>query len=38
MPTVNANGCEIYYEVHGQGEPLILIMGLRRNIEMYEVV
>jgi pimeloyl-ACP methyl ester carboxylesterase len=25
MPTVNANGIAIYYETHGEGEPLILI-------------
>ncbi|MEX0684343.1 MAG: alpha/beta fold hydrolase [Dehalococcoidia bacterium] len=28
MATVNANGIELYYEVHGAGEPLLLIMGL----------
>lgn len=27
MPTVHANGIEIYYEEHGSGEPLLLIMG-----------
>lgn len=32
MPRVNANGIDIYYEVHGQGQPLVLIMGLRRNL------
>ncbi|MDE5414490.1 alpha/beta fold hydrolase [Alkalihalobacterium chitinilyticum] len=31
MPTTNSNGAEIYYEVHGQGEPLLLIMGLSHN-------
>ncbi|WP_209123737.1 alpha/beta fold hydrolase [Alkalihalobacillus sp. BA299] len=31
MPTTHSNGCEIYYEVHGQGEPLLLIMGLSHN-------
>ena len=35
MATVNVNGCEIYYEVHGQGDPLVLIMGLRRNLEWW---
>src|SRR6185437_498631 len=25
MPNVNANGIDIYYEVQGEGEPLILI-------------
>ena len=28
MPRVNANGIEIYYEIHGDGAPLILISGL----------
>lgn len=30
MPTITANGIELYYEVHGPeaGEPLLLIMGL----------
>ncbi|OGO49631.1 MAG: hypothetical protein A2148_12190 [Chloroflexi bacterium RBG_16_68_14] len=27
MPTVWANNIEIYYEEHGSGEPLLLIMG-----------
>jgi pimeloyl-ACP methyl ester carboxylesterase len=35
MPTVNVNGCDIYYEVHGRGDPLVMIMGLRRNIEWW---
>ena len=35
MATVNVNGCMIYYEIHGQGDPLILIMGLRRNVEWW---
>ncbi|MBW2337761.1 MAG: alpha/beta fold hydrolase [Deltaproteobacteria bacterium] len=35
MAKVNINGCEIYYEVHGQGDPLVLIMGLRRNVEWW---
>jgi pimeloyl-ACP methyl ester carboxylesterase len=35
MPTVRANGIEIYYELHGQGDPLVLIMGLRRNTEWW---
>jgi pimeloyl-ACP methyl ester carboxylesterase len=28
MPRVSANGVELYYEVHGQGQPLVLISGL----------
>jgi len=31
MATVKANGIELYYEVHGAGEPLLLIMGLGAN-------
>ena len=27
MPTVQANDIDIYYEEHGSGEPLLLIMG-----------
>jgi 3-oxoadipate enol-lactonase len=28
MPHLKANGQELYYEVHGQGEPLLCMMGL----------
>jgi pimeloyl-ACP methyl ester carboxylesterase len=28
MPLAKANGIELYYEIHGEGEPLLLIMGL----------
>lgn len=28
MSTVKANGINIYYEVHGRGEPLLMIQGL----------
>ena len=35
MPKVNVNGCELYYEVYGQGDPLVMIMGLRRNMEWW---
>jgi 3-oxoadipate enol-lactonase len=31
MATARLNGVNIYYEVHGSGEPLILIMGLGAN-------
>lgn len=27
MPKANVNGINVYYEVHGQGEPLVLIQG-----------
>jgi len=28
MPIVNTGNISIYYEIHGEGEPLVLIMGL----------
>lgn len=28
MPTAHVNGIHLYYEVHGQGEPLLLIAGI----------
>ena len=28
MPKINTNGLSLYYEVHGRGEPLLLIAGL----------
>lgn len=28
MPTAGVNGQTIYYEVHGEGEPLLCVMGL----------
>ncbi|MEH7096284.1 alpha/beta fold hydrolase [Neobacillus vireti] len=31
MPITNANGIDLYYEIHGEGEPLLLIMGLGLN-------
>jgi pimeloyl-ACP methyl ester carboxylesterase len=27
MPTLNANGINIFYELHGHGEPLVLLSG-----------
>ncbi len=28
MPSADVNGINVYYKVHGSGEPLVLIMGL----------
>jgi 3-oxoadipate enol-lactonase len=28
MPRMRANGQDLYYEVHGEGEPLLCVMGL----------
>ncbi|MFH0788202.1 MAG: alpha/beta fold hydrolase [Pseudomonadota bacterium] len=35
MPKIKANGINIYYELHGQGDPLVLIMGFRRDAEWW---
>ncbi|RJX35387.1 MAG: alpha/beta fold hydrolase [Desulfarculus sp.] len=35
MPQTHLNGIDIYYELHGSGPPLVMIMGLRRNAEWW---
>ena len=32
MPTVKVNDISVYYEIHGEGEPLVLIMGLATDV------
>lgn len=36
MATVRVNGVELYYEIHGSGEPLLLIMGLGANATAWD--
>jgi pimeloyl-ACP methyl ester carboxylesterase len=36
MPTASVNGINLYYETHGTGEPLLLIMGLGANATAWE--
>ena len=36
MPTVRANGIDIYFEEHGSGEPLLLIMGWGGNAATWQ--
>jgi hypothetical protein len=36
MPTVEANGITIYYEVHGTGERLVIIAGLSIDLTALE--
>ena len=36
MPKVKVNGIQIYYEVHGKGFPLIMIMGWTGNIDWWD--
>ena len=35
MPVIKANHIQMYYEIHGRGFPLLLIMGLKRNTEWW---
>jgi 3-oxoadipate enol-lactonase len=35
MPTANVNGVDIYYEIHGEGDPIVLIAGLGYNLWMW---
>ncbi len=35
MPTVQANGIDIYYEVQGEGEPMVLIPYLAADQACY---
>ncbi len=35
MPTVRVNDLTVYYELHGEGAPLVLIMGLGADISQY---
>ena len=37
MPTVTVNDVELYYERHGAGEPLLLIMGMSGNLMLIRV-
>jgi pimeloyl-ACP methyl ester carboxylesterase len=36
LPTVAVNGITIYYEIHGEGEPLVLIAGLATDQTPYK--
>jgi pimeloyl-ACP methyl ester carboxylesterase len=36
VPTVEANGITLYYEVHGDGPPLVLILGLGADISVFQ--
>lgn len=35
MPKIQANGIQLHYEKHGQGDPLVLIQGLGHPLEMW---
>ena len=36
MPYFEHAGCQLYYEDHGQGEPLLLVHGLGSSIQDWE--
>ena len=36
MPYVKVNHIQMYYEIHGDGEPLVLIVGLGTDISEWE--
>src|SRR5271163_2043890 len=38
MPKVEANGIEVYYEVQGAGEPLLLIAGFACDLTIWSLV
>ncbi len=38
MPTIKINDINIYYEIHGEGEPLLLIPGLRNDVSEYQKI
>ena len=37
MPTAKVSDIQVYYEVHGSGEPLLLIMGLGAHANSWEM-
>lgn len=36
MPTVNVNGCDLYYETQGSGPTVVFVHGETHGIEMFE--
>src|SRR5213080_2719915 len=36
MPSVRVNDVDMYYEIHGDGEPLVLIVGLGTDISEWD--
>jgi len=35
MPTVHVNDIDMYYEIHGEGEPLFMILGMGMNVASF---
>ncbi len=38
MPAIRVNDIQIYYEVHGEGQPLALILGLGTDISEWDAI
>lgn len=38
MPTKNINGISMYYEIHGSGEPRLIIQGMGVDLSSVEPV
>jgi pimeloyl-ACP methyl ester carboxylesterase len=38
MPTAQTNGINIYYEIHGQGDPFLIIAGLATDVTQLETM
>src|SRR6266567_1513059 len=38
MPYVKVNDINMYYEIHGDGEPLVLIVGLATDISEWDAI
>ncbi len=38
MPTVRVNDIDMYYEIHGEGEPVVLIAGLNSDHALYREI
>lgn len=36
MPTIKVNDIDMYYEIYGEGEPLVFIVGLATDISEYD--
>ena len=36
MPNTNINGANIYYEIHGEGEPLVMLHHGTGSIRMWK--
>ena len=38
MPKVQVNGVHLYYEMHGQGYPLVLVAGFACDISFWQLI